>query len=388
MNAHTINDLKQLQALPLSIKVAMTQTRIRAWVNEFGVDGVYVSFSGGKDSTVLLDIVRKMYPDVSAVFVDTGLEYPEIREFVKTFDNVTWIKPKMNFRQVIEKYGYPFISKEVSECVYGARKYLTSLMNDSTILRQTDSRILTDTINYLELATLLNDRMINRQGGNNQRLAIMLGMLTKNQTIKANIPKQDRSAFSQEKYKFFLEAPFEISNICCRVMKKEPAHRYSKETGRKPITAQMASESRLRTQKWLQNGCNAFEGKNPISNPMSFWTEQDVLKYIKDNDIKLASVYGEVVATYEDDFDGQMDICDFGLTEDNRYLKTTGCDRTGCMFCGFGCHLDKSPSRFERMKQTHPKQYDYIMRSRDKGGLGYKEIIDWINEHGNMNIRY
>lgn len=119
---HTISDLYQMQSLPLRAKIRMTQLRIRGWVDEYGEDGVYVSFSGGKDSTVLLDIARGMYPNIPAVFVDTGLEYPEIREFVKGFDNVEWIKPKITFRQVIEKYGYPFISKEVSECVYGARK--------------------------------------------------------------------------------------------------------------------------------------------------------------------------------------------------------------------------------------------------------------------------
>lgn len=76
MTLHTIQDLKMRQALPLDIKISMTKQRIREWINEFGVDGVYVSFSGGKDSTVLLHIVREMYPDVPAVFVDTGLEYP------------------------------------------------------------------------------------------------------------------------------------------------------------------------------------------------------------------------------------------------------------------------------------------------------------------------
>ena len=121
---HTISDLYQMQSLSLSSKITMTRQRIRSWVDEYGLDGVYVSFSGGKDSTVLLDIARKDYPNMKAVFVDTGLEYPEIREFVKTFDNVDWIKPKMNFRQVIEKYGYPFISKEVAECVYGAKRFL------------------------------------------------------------------------------------------------------------------------------------------------------------------------------------------------------------------------------------------------------------------------
>lgn len=133
MAKHTITDLYQMQALPLSAKIRMTENRIREWVDEYGVDGVYVSFSGGKDSTVLLHMARTIFPSVKAVFVDTGLEYPEIREFVRTFDNVEWLRPKMNFRQVIEKYGYPFISKEVSECVDGARKYLKILTDRQTM---------------------------------------------------------------------------------------------------------------------------------------------------------------------------------------------------------------------------------------------------------------
>ena len=116
--------------MPLDVKVRLTKQRIREWVNEYGTDGVYVSFSGGKDSTVLLDIVRQDFPNIPAVFCDTGLEYPEIREFVKTFDNVTILRPKMNFVDVIRKYGYPMISKEVSECVSGARKYLKSILTE------------------------------------------------------------------------------------------------------------------------------------------------------------------------------------------------------------------------------------------------------------------
>lgn len=79
---------------------------------------MYISFSGGKDSTVLLDLVRSEYPNVKAVFVDTGLEYPEIRSFVKTFDNVEILKPKKNFKQVIQEYGYPFFSKENAQKIY------------------------------------------------------------------------------------------------------------------------------------------------------------------------------------------------------------------------------------------------------------------------------
>lgn len=203
-----------------------------------------------------------------------------------------------------------------------------------------------------------------------------------------NIPSEDRSMFSLERYKFFLDAPFEISNKCCDVMKKEPAKRYGKETGRVPITAQMASESRLRTQKWLEHGCNAFDQDRPISNPMSFWTEQDVLLYIKSNDLPICSVYGEVVS--DDEAIGQLDlksmtgmeIFDIGKVP----LHTTGCDRTGCMLCGFGAHCEKYPSRFERLKETHPGMYGLLDKVKNNG-ITFREAIEWTNEHGNLRIR-
>ena len=87
------------------------------------------------------------------------------------------------------------------------------------------------------------------------------------------------SKYCMPRYKFFLEAPFNLSASCCRIMKKSPVHSYGRKTHKKPMTAQMASESRLRTAQWLRNGCNGFEMTSPISNPMSFWTEQDVLLY-------------------------------------------------------------------------------------------------------------
>lgn len=128
----TLQDLQYFQAMPLSMKVDLTRNRIRDWVREYGEDGCYISFSGGKDSTVLLDIVRNVcgYKRIPAVFVDVPTQFPELREFVKTFDNVEIIKPKISFVEVCEKYGFPLISKEVSECVEGARKYLTRLIQE------------------------------------------------------------------------------------------------------------------------------------------------------------------------------------------------------------------------------------------------------------------
>ena len=403
-NKHTMSELYQWQSLPLSVKVSMTKQRIRDWVNYYGEEGVYISFSGGKDSTVLLDIARTMYPNLKAMFVDTGLEYAEIRKFVKIHGNVDIIRPKMAFKQVCEKYGLPLISKEVSECVYGARKYLTSILEEQAHLNErTNERstlIGSSWKNSQELADILNQRMLDRSGGSNQRLAIMLGWLTKNpkHPVQKDVPSKDRSAFAQTKWKFFLDAPFEISNICCRVMKKEPSHRYSKETGRMPITAQMATESRLRTQKWLANGCNGFDLKSPISNPMAFWTEQDVLLYIKTHHLPIASVYGEVVVDYESQgqLDGQMSIADYMTASemeefdlDKPLLTTTGCKRTGCTLCMFGAHLEKGEGRLERLAKTHPK----MLKSLDviqNNGITYREAIDWINEHNGKGkiIRY
>lgn len=135
-NKHTLSDLKMMQSLPLSAKIRMTVYRIRQWVEEYGTDGVYVSFSGGKDSTVLLDIARNEcgYKDIPAVFVDVPTQYPELKSFAKSFDDVEIIRPKISFVEVCEKYGFPLISKEVAENVEGGRKYLTKILENGESL--------------------------------------------------------------------------------------------------------------------------------------------------------------------------------------------------------------------------------------------------------------
>ena len=356
MNKHTMSDLYQMQSLPLSAKINMTRRRIRDWYEHF--DGnVYVSFSGGKDSTVLVDIITEMgYTDIPLVFCDTGLEYPEIREFVKGYgDRVVWLKPEMNFKKVIEKFGYPLISKDVAQCVFD--------VNTQATIRNCDKR-----------ETPLWNRSFNP-----------------NSDYAKKYPN-----FSRARYDYLNDAPFKISHRCCDIMKKKPSKKYEKETGRKPIIATMACESVMRKTQWLQDGCNAFDVKRPTSKPMSFWTEQDVLLYIKQNNLPICSVYGDIIEDIDEteNVEGQMTMSDIKGWEDQSMfdaernpLKTTGCSRTGCMFCMFGCSW-KSWDNFERMKQTHPKQYEWIMKPWSRGGLGYKEVIDYLNEHGNLNIRY
>lgn len=305
--------LRDLQAAPLEIKIAMTKRRIHEWIYAFGIDGVYVSFSGGKDSTVLLHLVRELYPDTPAVFADTGLEYPEIRKFVKTVENVVWLKPEMRFDQVVEKYGFPVISKEIANVVSGARNSLA-------------------------------------KGVDSVRL----------QKIQGRLPppsdgSRNSSRYNCKSYEYLLDAPFKISSACCDVMKKAPFHKFEKTSGKVPFIGTMAEESFLRTSNWLRCGCNAFNNKRQTSAPLSFWVEQDVLQYIKDNNIPYAKdIYGDIV-------------------EDNGRLKTTKANRTGCMFCAFGVHREPHPNRFERMKQTHPKQWDYIINT-----MGMGAVLDYI----------
>lgn len=350
----TREELKQLRSLPLEVKIKKTQLRIQEYVDVFGEDGIYISFSGGKDSTVLLHIVRDMFPNIKAVFVNTGLEYPEISDFVKTFENVVTLRPKKNFRKVITEYGYPVISKEVSGKIDEVGK---SLKKGNT-----------NTVRYRQLMGLEK-----KENG-------------------------EPSEFNCEKYKFLLNAPFKISDKCCEIMKKNPAHAYDIKTESHPFIRQLAEESKQRQTKWIKHGCNAFDLKMPQSNPLSFWTENDILRYIKEKGLSIASVYGEVVVQEEGQLQGQVCVADWLNDYRECRLKTTGCDRTGCMFCLHGAHREKGIGRLERMKQTHPERYEYVMGGGEFGpdgmwipnneGLGFKLVVDWLNEHGNLNIRY
>ena len=308
-----------MQSIPIEGKIVMTQERIRQWY-DYWEGNVYVSFSGGKDSTVLKHIVDSMYDDVPAVFVNTGLEYPEIQTFVRDVkagrydcfnSDVEIIRPEMRFDEVIRTYGYPVASKEIAGYVREAK-----------------------------------------HSGSEKLRMMRIQMLTGEYRGKDG----QLSAFNSPKWRILLDAPFEVSDKCCDVMKKKPIAGYCKRTGRKGIVGTMAEESRFRRQSWMRYGCNTYNGKQ-LSRPLSFWTEQDVLHYIKRFNVPYCSVYGDIIEKQS--------------PEDT--LETTGCTRTGCMFCMFGCHLEKEPNRFQRMKQTHPKQYEYCMNQ-----LGLKEVLEYI----------
>ena len=302
-----LSQLRQYQAMPLSAKVRLSEVRIREWYEAF--DGmVYVAFSGGKDSTVLLDLVWSLYPNVPAVFADTGNELESVLEFVRSYeDRVVWVKPKMTFEQVVEKYGYPVISKRISDYV--------------NRLRRTKS-------------------------------AQVVRRLTKGQNADGSPSPMSKIP---SKWQFLKDAPFDVTNKCCGHLKFRPTSEYANTTGRKAITGVMASESNQRLNSYLnRGGCNAFDQSDKTSRPIMFWVEQDVLQYITERGLPIASAYGDI-------------------TETEGLLKCSGEHRTGCKFCLFGIQFDKGENRIQRLARIEPESYRHAIED-----LHYDEVMDYL----------
>ena len=311
-----INELRTMQNYPLDLKIMKTKLRIQEWINEYGAEGVYVAFSGGKDSTVLLHIVREMYPNVEGVFANTGNEFPEIVQFVRKQENIKWVKPRKSFAKVIKEEGYPVISKKTSRMIKDCQ---------NPTEKNAKSRKL-----------YLSDYALDKEG---------------------NITNIKNNSFKiAYKHRYLINAPFKISNKCCDYLKKYPMADYEKLTGKKAIIGTQAEESKMRESAYLQTGCNNFKGGK--SNPLGFWRSQDILEYIYKYNIEIASIYGEVK-----------------IDKDGKYY-TTGERRTGCCMCLFGCGLWKTDeeNRVLRLEKTHPKLHNHMINN-----LGFKEVLEYMN---------
>lgn len=294
-----LKELRERQGWSLDKKIDHSLYTIETFLGR--LDGkAYVGFSGGKDSTVLLDLCRIIKPDIKAVFCNTGNEYPDIVRFVRELKNtegynVEIIYPKLKPQEVFDKYGFPLVSKETSRCIYDI------VYSKSEKLR------------------------MYRLGGKGRK---------KNGTL----PK---------KWHFLTKEKYKVSDFCCHKLKKEPSHRFEKESGLSPILGIMASESLLRETTYIrQGGCNVFsengKGKNK-SLPLSIWTEDDIWAYIKRRNLKIADIY----------YKGQK--------------------RTGCMFCGYGCQF-KDDNRLQLCYELYPKMYNHFM-GYTNNGVTYREAL-------------
>jgi 3'-phosphoadenosine 5'-phosphosulfate sulfotransferase (PAPS reductase)/FAD synthetase len=314
MHQYRKENIEEMMAWSLERKIEHAKKRIQEFYEV--MDGkVYVSFSGGKDSTVLLHLVRSIFPDVVAVFVNTTNEYIEILYFVNHTKNVITLYPKMSFNQTIEKYGFPLVSKKVARSI--------------TDLRENKP-------------TTANIRNLYLTGYNRKGVYVSTYKLAK------------------KWYPLFQEAQFNITNKCCDILKKEPAHRFQKETGLFPFVGTMAYEGTDRKMDWIKNGCNLFneEKKTFKSRPLSIWTEQDIWDYIKLYDVPYSKIYDDIV-------------------DDQGNVIIQGEKRTGCAYCAFGADQEKGINRFQRLKLRKPKQYSQIMQLKNNG-ITFSEALDFI----------
>lgn len=296
-----MRDLAALQSLPLDNKVVWSLCRIQEALDYCDRHGLtpLLSYSGGKDSELLKRLVHMVRPSVLCVFVNTGLEFPEVVAHARLTPGLVELQPAMSFKAVLERYGYPVISKKVARNV--------------SRIRNTKS---------LEQICLRMEGGVNPSSGKVQHQSLA------------------------DKWKYLLNAPFKISDECCAVMKKKPLKAYHKKVNGFPFVGTLAADSDTRKTKWRQHGCNAFDLTHPDSAPLSIWTEQDVLEYLHQNSIPISPVYGEIARGS----DGLLHT-----TGEDR----TGC--VFCLFGIAAEQKKRGCNRFQRMAVTHPQLHSYCM---------------------------
>lgn len=353
--------MQQRQSLPLEQKIQMTKQRIKDWIEhwedielakipvsavdkkgiaelvaEIKCNWVYMSFSGGKDSTVLKHIIESMGYNVPSIFSNTGLEMPEIVQFARSQKNVIEIRPKVSYNEAWKKVGIPVGSKKVARQIRTLKKGATG-------------------------------------GGHTYKL------------YNEGITKDGHSAPSwklPQKWRKFIDSDIAVSEQCCDYLKKEPINTFEKITGLKGrgMTGMMASEGGYRE---TMTQCNTFTGKTTRSSPMLFWTDDDVWAYIEKYKVEICSVYYQRAYVNGDEVANDSPFTDLPTVSEiecgteldvNVVTAIQGENRTGCMFCGFGAHLEKGLNRFQKMSVTHPRQHAIVM---DR--MGMREAMEMIN---------
>ena len=238
----TYKELTQRQQWTLSQKIDHSLGVIDEFASRFSGQ-VFVSFSGGKDSCVMLSLVEVILPQVQCVFVQTGCEMPAVVRFVREMQadhNIRMIRPRKTMKEIFSKCGFPLVSKEVSHDIENCRK---------------------------------------NPYGISARKKLWLGNPN-------HIPLR---------WMYLLNEPYEVSDRCCYHLKKAPVHKYIHDTRTYPFVGILASESRMRSTSYLRRGgCNSFDTNvraYPTSWPLAIWNDEDIWAYIRDRNLKLPEVY-------------------------------------------------------------------------------------------------
>lgn len=301
----TAKELYERQKWTLAQKIDHSLGAIDQFIVK--MDGkVYLAFSGGKDSTVLMHLCEIVKKDILCVFVNTGCEYLDIIRFVnecqKDGHNIKIIRPEYKPREVWEKYGFPLVSKEAAENIHAIRTNPDSIKSKKAL----------------------------------------------------GIINPDSQFVLGKKWRYLINEPYDTSNMCCQKLKKDPSHKFQKESGLYPILGIMASESKLREKTYIRRGgCNVW-GENANSHPLSIWTDDDIWQFIRENNIKIADIYNK------------------------------GAQRTGCAACGFGCQF-KNDTRLQLLYDLYPKYYEMVMNFANHG-ITYRQALRRMLSVNNLTL--
>lgn len=324
-------------SLSLEEKEQYAVDAICSFLDKYGIDGVYCSFSGGMDSTVLRHLINKVTGgcNVESVYLDTWLEDPRVREYVLSHLNVRRLRPEIGMKQIITDYGWCFPSKDVSQAVCAYRE-------------------------------------------GRQWAVYKLNGLDKN---------GEESQFRQQYKKFLpvVDWDIKISSECGTIQKEKPALKYEKETGRHPFLGLRVEESERRKRAFLKTGSNSYgvryvfnkstsdydevDVRRPMSKSLSIWTKQDILKYYLKENIKPAPPYGKIYT--EGTVPGQMNF--YGDIPCGK-LTCSGESRTGCVFCPVGCHLNNF-EKFKNVKKYNRKLFEFCMEE-----LGENRLLEYVQK--------
>lgn len=338
---------------------------------------VVVSLSGGKDSAMLLYITAEMWSSCKhkdeplvVMFANTSNEFICMSRYVKelcehiekTLDikiDLHEVRGDKHYFDVVEWVGFPFVSKEVARCVRDVKATLKRL-----------------NLMYADIKGYMPSAFTKRHFNECLQTAEQLRKMGFNDSVILNLTKITSKNQWCEKYflpvqwRPLLSADFDISELCCKELKKDPMKYASKEIGGLlPMTGEMAAESRTRMNSYRKTGCNLFDSKQGrnISKPLGAMTEETVLRFIYKEGFPIAPVYGELIHDEEKD--------SYYFTQESR---------TGCKLCGFGIMND--PERFIRVQKYEPQVIKFAFTSKERGGLGYTEICEYLNKYCGTKI--
>lgn len=296
-----IYQLRQKQSLPLDAKENLGLESIFQFRKYYGGD-VICNISGGVDSIVLLHMCRRVDPKMKAGFSDTGLEHKGVREHALATENLCVTGPDLPHHLVLDRFGYPVISKLVSRYVEDIRNNYGS---DTANLRLTG--------------------------------------------IKSDGTPGSKASMLSKCWYYLINAPFKVSAKCCYYLKIAPLVKLQKETGCYPIVGTLAEDSVSRERTYLKTGCNVY-GKTPKCIPLSPWTRQDVMQYILKYDLAYPPEYGDLVLEngiwrFTGEQHTGCQFCMFGIMNDpKRFIRLQRQDEKRHNYCinrlGMGKVLD------------------------------------------------